>query len=77
MRSEIPRAEAKGHTFVLVSHDAKHSRTFAIERFSLENGRIHVEGDPERVGNLDATDIKLEALGNAWIVSGGAREGGF
>jgi ABC-type polysaccharide/polyol phosphate transport system ATPase subunit len=40
---------SKGHTFVLVSHNTKHVTDLCDRAILVEDGRIHVEGDPARV----------------------------
>jgi ABC-type polysaccharide/polyol phosphate transport system ATPase subunit len=41
--------KSQGRTFVLVSHNTKHVSDLCDRAILLENGRIHIEGDPARV----------------------------
>ena len=40
---------SKGHTFVLVSHNTKYVTDLCDRAILVEDGRIHLEGDPARV----------------------------
>ena len=41
--------KSQGHTFVLVSHNTKHVTDLCDRAILVEDGRIHVEGDPAQV----------------------------